>query len=43
MLFTLMNWLINTLQVLFFVGLAGCAVVVTISWIQVSRSAFSKD
>jgi len=37
----LMQWGIELLEVLFFTGLIGCAVVVVISWISIFKSGFS--
>jgi hypothetical protein len=31
----------NTVEVLFFTGLIGCAVVVLVSWVSIFRSSFS--
>jgi hypothetical protein len=33
---------IRAVEVMFFAGLAGCAVVVILSWISVGRDSFSK-
>lgn len=38
-----MIWLLYVLEGLFFAGLAGCVLVVIISWVSVLRSAISKD
>ncbi len=38
-----MVWLLKALEVLFFTGLAGCVLVVLISWVSVFKSAISKD
>lgn len=40
---TYMIWLLYGLEGLFFAGLAGCVLVVLISWVSVFRSAISKD
>jgi hypothetical protein len=39
----MMVWLFRTLEVMFFTGLAGCTLVVVISWISIFRSGFSHD
>jgi hypothetical protein len=36
-------WCMRVVEVLFFIGLAGCAIVVVISWISIFSSGFSKD
>lgn len=38
---SLMVWGIRTLEFIFFTGLAGCAVVVVVSWVSIFRSGFS--
>ena len=38
-----MTWLLYALEGLFFTGLAGCVLVVLISWVSVFRAAVSKD
>lgn len=38
-----MIWLLYALEGLFFTGLAGCVLVVLISWVSVFKSAVSKD
>ncbi|MGB7549445.1 MAG: hypothetical protein WBM14_17040 [Terracidiphilus sp.] len=43
MLYKLMLWSLNTVQVMFFTGLVGCVFVVAVSWVSVSRAAFSRD
>ncbi|MGH9519752.1 MAG: hypothetical protein ACRD2D_08875 [Terriglobales bacterium] len=43
MLFDMMKFIIMTLEVLFYTGLAGCVVVVAISWVSVSKASFSRD
>ena len=37
-----MRFLLKTLEVLFFIGLAGCVIVVAISWVSVSRASFKR-
>jgi hypothetical protein len=34
---------LRVLEVMFFTGLAGCAVVVFLSWISIGRDSFRKD
>jgi hypothetical protein len=34
---------VHLLEVLFFVGLGGCAIVVLLSWISILKNAFSDD
>jgi hypothetical protein len=36
-------WCMHVVEVLFFTGLIGCALVVTISWISIFKTGFSKD
>lgn len=38
-----MIWLLYGLEGLFFTGLAGCVLVVIISWISIFKTGFSKD
>ena len=38
-----MIWMLYVLEGLFFVGLAGCVLVVVISWVSVFKAAVSKD
>lgn len=38
-----MLYLLYTLEGLFFVGLAGCVLVVLISWVSIATSSFSRD
>jgi hypothetical protein len=40
--FKLAVFAMRLLEVMFFVGLAGCAVVVILSWISVGRDSFSR-
>jgi hypothetical protein len=42
MLFDVMKFVIKTLEVLFYIGLVGCVVVVGISWVSVSRASFKR-
>jgi hypothetical protein len=39
----LVLWCMRAIELMFFIGLIGCAVVVAISWISIFRSGFSKD
>jgi hypothetical protein len=41
MVMKLMHWGIELLEVIFFTGLIGCAVVVVISWVSIFKSGFS--
>jgi hypothetical protein len=41
--YRLMIWLFGALQVMFFIGLGGCTLVVIISWISIFKSGFSDD
>ena len=36
-----MMWLFRSLEVMFFMGLTGCSLVVVISWISIFKSGFS--
>jgi len=36
-------WSVHLFVVLFFTGLAGCAVVVVVSWISILKDGLSKD
>ena len=36
-------WSMRVLDVSFFVGLAGCVLVVIVSWVSIVRSGFTKD
>jgi hypothetical protein len=36
-------WAMRVLEVSFFVGLAGCVLVVIVSWVSIVRSGFTKD
>jgi len=36
-------WAMRMLEVSFFVGLVGCALVVVVSWVSIVRSGFTKD
>lgn len=36
-------FLIHVVEVLFFVGLGGCAIAVILSWLSILKSAFSDD
>lgn len=40
---TIAIFLIRLLEVMFFTGLAGCAVVVLVSWISIFKSGFSNE
>ena len=39
----LMHWAMYGVEILFFVGLAGCVLVVVISWISIFKTGFSKS
>ena len=41
--FQVTYWATHILEVTFFVGLAGCASVVILSWISILKEAFSED
>jgi hypothetical protein len=41
MLYRLIIWLMRVLEVMFFTGLIGCLLVVTISWISIFKDGFS--
>ena len=43
MVHSLMHWAVYTAEVLFFTGLAGCVLVVVISWISIFKTGFSKS
>ena len=43
MLSKMIHWFFFALQVMFFTGLAGCVLVVIISWITILKEGFSKD
>lgn len=43
MFHSLMHWALYAAEVLFFTGLAGCVLVVVISWISIFESGFSKS
>jgi len=36
-------WCLRAIEVMFFTGLVGCAVVVVISWVSIVKTGFSKD
>ena len=36
-------WFFLTLEIVFFTGIAGCLLVVLISWISIFSSGFSRD
>jgi hypothetical protein len=36
-------WVMRVLEVSFFIGLAGCSLVVVISWVSILRSGLTKD
>ncbi len=36
-------WLLRAIEVLFFTGLAGCVLVVMISWVSIAKASFTKD
>ena len=38
---SLMIWLLRVLEIMFFAGLVGCAIVVIISWISIFKDGFS--
>lgn len=38
-----MVYLLRALEILFFTGLAGCVLVVVISWVSIAKASFSKD
>ena len=37
------TWIMKVLEITFFTGLAGCAVVVLISWVVILKEGLSKD
>jgi hypothetical protein len=39
----MMLWATYALEMMFFTGLAGCALVVMISWISIFKEGFRKD
>ena len=39
----LLLWCMYAVEIMFFIGLVGCAVVVFISWISIFKTGFSKD
>jgi hypothetical protein len=39
----LVLWCMRAVEIMFFTGLIGCAVVVLISWVSIFRSGFSKE
>ncbi|HWA96816.1 MAG TPA: hypothetical protein VG844_19640 [Terracidiphilus sp.] len=43
MIHNLMYWGIYVFQILFFIGLAGCVIVVAMCWVIISRDSLSKD
>lgn len=43
MIHNLMYWGIYVFQTLFFIGLVGCVIVVSICWMVISRDSLSKD
>ena len=43
MLGRIAHWFFFALQVIFFIGLAGCVLVVIISWITILKDGFSRD
>lgn len=43
MFFQLCIWLMRALEVAFFTGLIGCALVVIFSWISILKDGFSND
>lgn len=43
MLYKLMLWFFYAIEAMFFTGLAGCVLVVIISWITIFKSGFSRD
>jgi hypothetical protein len=43
MTYKIMLWSTYVLEVIFFTGLTGCALVVVISWISIFRSGFTRE
>ncbi len=43
MTFRMMTWCIYILEVMFFMGLIGCAVMVVTSWISIFKEVFSGE
>jgi hypothetical protein len=43
MLHQLMHFAVKAVEVLFFTGLAGCVLVVLISWVSIFKSGFSES
>lgn len=43
MFHSLAHWALYAAEVLFFTGLAGCVLVVLISWISIFKTGFSKS
>ena len=41
--FKLAVWAIRLVEVMFFLGITGCASVVVISWISIFKDGFSKE
>ena len=39
----LMHWAMYAVEILFFTGLAGCVLVVVISWVSIFKTGFSKS
>ena len=40
---TLMLWGMRVFQYLFFAGLAGCVIVVSVCWVRIGKDSVSKD
>jgi hypothetical protein len=43
MMLTISIWMMRALEVMFFVGLTGCALVVVISWVSIFGEGFRRD
>ena len=43
MTYSIMFWSMRVLEVMFFTGLAGCSVVVFLSWVSLLGTVFSSD
>ena len=39
----LVLWCMRAVEIIFFTGVIGCAIVVMISWVSIFKAGFSKD